>query len=106
MTTPPTRLPLASRARPRSFGLPGACLLAVTLAALVPLSGCVPVVLGGAMVGGALAATDRRTAGTQIEDQSIEFKAANRVREQLGGRGNVSAVSYNRTILLLSLIHI
>lgn len=78
----------------------GAALVAAALAATLGLSACVPVLLGGAMVGGALAATDRRTAGTQIEDQSIEFKAASRLRELLGDRAHINAVSYNRTVLL------
>jgi len=30
------------------------------------LSGCVPLVVGGAMAGGSLVATDRRTSGTQV----------------------------------------
>lgn len=95
-----TSLPQARGERRPRAALATAGLLATVLAAAAALSGCVPVVLGGAMVGGALAATDRRTAGTQIEDQSIEFKAANRLREALGERGHVNATSYNRSILL------
>ena len=52
------------------------------------------------MVGGTLMATDRRTSGAQIEDQAIELKAINRVREALGDRGHVSVTSYNRLVLL------
>ena len=52
------------------------------------------------MVGGALMATDRRTSGAQVEDQAIELKAINRVREALGDRGHVSVTSYNRLVLL------
>ena len=52
------------------------------------------------MVGGALMATDRRTSGAQVEDQAIELKAINRVREALGDRGHVSVTSYNRMVLL------
>jgi osmotically-inducible protein OsmY len=68
-------------------------LLAATLA------GCAPLLIGGAMVGGGLMATDRRTAGTQVEDESIEFKAGARVRE-LATLGHVNITSYNRTVLL------
>ena len=46
-----------------------------------------------------LVATDRRTTGTQIEDESIEFKAAARVRE-LATLGHVIVTSYNRTVLI------
>ena len=44
--------------------------------------------------------TDRRTPGAQIEDQSIELKAMNRVREVIGDHGHVSITSYNRTVLI------
>jgi osmotically-inducible protein OsmY len=92
----PTPRPARSLARARS----GLALALVVLTATVGLSACVPVVVGGAMVGGALAATDRRTTGTQLEDQSIELKALSRSRELLGDRGQVSHTSYNRIVLL------
>lgn len=63
-------------------------------------SACAPLVVGGAAVGGALLVTDRRTSGALVEDQGIEFKARNRIREALGGRGHVSVNSYNRVVLL------
>jgi len=44
-------------------------------------------------------ATDRRTAGIQIEDESIELRAASRIRE-LATLGQVSVTSYNRMVLL------
>ena len=70
---------------------------AVALAASA--AGCAPLLIGGAMVGGGLVVTDRRTTGTQVEDQSIELKAASRVNE-LATLGHVNAVSYNRVVLL------
>jgi osmotically-inducible protein OsmY len=73
-------------------------LLALAAASVLPA--CAPVLVGGAMVGGALASVDRRTAGTQVEDQSIELKAAARVREITNDQANVSATSYNRMVLL------
>jgi osmotically-inducible protein OsmY len=63
-------------------------------------SACAPLIVGGAMVGSALVATDRRTSGTQLEDQGIELKAAARVREQLGERVHVNINSYNRVVLI------
>lgn len=68
---------------------------------LVGASGCAPLVVGGAMVGGALVATDRRSAGIQLEDQAIE----GRVSRALGARfekGSISinVNSYNRRVLL------
>jgi osmotically-inducible protein OsmY len=35
---------------------------------------CVPLLVGGAVVGTALMATDRRTTGTQVEDEGIELR--------------------------------
>jgi len=63
------------------------------------LAGCAPLLIGGAVVGGGLVATDRRTTGTQVEDESIELKAGARVRE-LATLGHVNVTSYNRTVLL------
>ena len=53
-------------------------LLAATLAAaaaLTALPGCAPLLIGGAMLGGTMMYVDRRTSGTQVEDQAIELKA-------------------------------
>jgi osmotically-inducible protein OsmY len=73
----------------------------VTLAlAAATLSGCAALVVGGAAVGTALMVTDRRTSGAVLEDQAIELKAMNRVRDALGERGHVNPTSYNRTLLL------
>ena len=55
--------------------------LALAAAALLPA--CAPLVIGGAMVGGSLMVTDRRTSGTQVEDQAIELKAAGKVLKAL-----------------------
>lgn len=71
---------------------------AVTLA-LSLLAGCAPLIVGGAMVGGAMVAVDRRTAGAQFEDQAIELKASNRIGE-LRPNAHVNVTSYNRMVLL------
>ena len=70
------------------------------LATATTLTACVPLLLGGAVVGGSMVATDRRTSGTQLDDQSIELKGINRVNEAIGDRGSVSVTSYNRVVLL------
>lgn len=80
--------------------VPRTALLLGALAAGFVSSACAPLVLGGAMMGGALMATDRRTSGTQVEDEGIEFKAAARIREQMGERTHVNVNSYNRLVLL------
>jgi len=67
-------------------------------AALV--AGCAPLVVGGAMVGGTLMFMDRRTTGAQVDDQAIELKAGNRIKEVGGSNAHVNVTSYNRTVLL------
>lgn len=74
-------------------------LLTALLAALAG-TGCAPLIVGGAMVGSAVVATDRRTTGTQLEDQGIELKAATRIKEQLGERAHATVNSYNRVVLV------
>ncbi len=64
------------------------------------LSACAPLLLGGAVVGGSLLVTDRRSSGAQVDDQAIELKGANRIRELVGERGRISVTSYNRQVLL------
>ncbi|MCB2000946.1 MAG: BON domain-containing protein, partial [Rhodoferax sp.] len=64
------------------------------------LSACVPLIVGGAAVGGALVATDRRTSGAQLEDEGIELRSIGRINENLGSRVHVNVTSYNRQVLL------
>lgn len=63
------------------------------------LSACAPLMVGGAVMG-SMMATDRRTSGTQVEDEGIELRAASSVRENLGDRVHVNITSYNRQVLL------
>lgn len=66
---------------------------------LPALQGCFPIVATGATMG-VLAAVDRRSVGTQTEDETIEWKASARIREKLGDRAHVNITSYNRKALL------
>jgi osmotically-inducible protein OsmY len=45
-------------------------------------------------------ATDRRTTGTQVEDESIEIKVASAVRQEMGERIHLNVTSFNRQVLL------
>jgi osmotically-inducible protein OsmY len=89
--------------RSRTRWLPPALRLTTALAlagvVVAGLSACAPLLVGGAVLGGGLVATDRRTTGIQIEDESIELRASSRVRE-LATLGQVSVTSYNRLVLL------
>jgi osmotically-inducible protein OsmY len=87
------RFPLARRGR-----LAAGVLAALTLS--IGLSACAPLIVGGA-VGGALVAVDRRTSGAQLDDQGIELRSSNRLKDELGdARARVAVTSYNRRVLL------
>ncbi len=63
------------------------------------MTACVPVVVGGAAVGGSMAA-DRRTSGTYIEDQAIELKASKAISDSLNDKVHANVTSYNRQVLI------
>ncbi len=63
------------------------------------LSACAPAVVGGATAGG-LAAADRRTSGAYVEDEAIEWKTNNRIKDMLGDKIHINVTSYNRNVLL------
>lgn len=74
--------------------------LLLSLFGIVALQGCVPVLVGA---GGAAAVTsleDRRSTGAQIDDESIEIRASNRVSDRFGDRVHVNVTSYNRIALI------
>ena len=63
------------------------------------LSACAPLMIGGVFMSG-MVASDRRTSGSQVEDEGIELRASSRIRENLGDRAHVNVTSYNRQVLL------
>jgi len=75
------------------------CSLLAAAALAAGLSACAPLVVGGAVVG-TMMAVDRRTTGTQVEDEGIELRAVNRVQEALGDGVHLNVTSYNRQVLL------
>lgn len=76
-----------------------AALAAVALVSTL-LAGCVPLVVGGAVAGTALVATDRRSVGAQADDEAIELKIANNIGTGYGDRVHVNVTSYNGIVLL------
>ena len=67
------------------------------------LSGCALLVAGGLATGvgtGVAVSQDRRTSGTFVEDEGIEFKSNRRISEKLGGNVNINVTSFNRNVLL------
>jgi osmotically-inducible protein OsmY len=76
-------------------------LAVAALATMTLLAGCAPIVIGGMVVGSAMVATDRRTSGSQVDDEMIELKAGSRMDEAFpDGRAHISTTSYNRMVLL------
>jgi len=75
-------------------------LMPLALAAAAALQGCVPVVIGAGGAAAYSSLEDRRTTGTQIDDESIEVRASNRVSDRFGGTVHVNVTSYNRLALL------
>jgi osmotically-inducible protein OsmY len=68
-------------------------------AGVVSLSGCFPLIAGGAITG-VMVAADRRTSGTVVEDNTIQIKARNRLNDNLGERVHINVTAYNRKVLL------
>jgi osmotically-inducible protein OsmY len=79
------------------FSFPARLLAGVVCVA--SLAACTPLVVGGALTG-AMVAVDRRSSGAQLDDQGIELRASNRLRDEMGNRARVSVTSYNRHVLL------
>lgn len=76
--------------------------LILMLSIVLLLQACAAVVVGG-VAAGAATAHDRRTAGSVVEDQSIEIQASDLLHEKGGpGRGNhIKTISYNQIVLLV-----
>ncbi len=74
-------------------------MLVACLAASVLLGGCIPLVVGGVAATAAVA-TDRRTTGTQLDDELIEDKTAANILERYRNSVHVNVTSYNGLVLL------
>jgi osmotically-inducible protein OsmY len=85
---------------PRLVPIPLALAMLLALAAPALLSGCAPLLVAGAVGGTVLVATDRRSTGAQVDDESIELKIMNSVSERYGDKVHVNAISYNGWVLL------
>ena len=68
--------------------------------ALPMLQGCLPVVAASAVSGGALATLDRRSLGTQTDDETVEWKASSRVGEKFSDNVHLNFTSYNRKVFV------
>ena len=75
--------------------------LATAVGALgAAVSGCVPLVLGGAAVGGTMVATDRRDSSTLLDDQGIEMRVGRQIYDAVSGSSHVNVTSWAGRVLL------
>jgi osmotically-inducible protein OsmY len=73
---------------------------ATVFACALVLSGCIPLIIGG-VAATASVATDRRSAGAQIDDELIEDKATAEILERFKGRDvHTNITSYNGNALV------
>ena len=78
----------------------GSLLCLTLVAGIVPaLQGCFPVVAAGAATG-AMMAADRRSSGAYVEDEGLEWKVGNRIKERFGEAAHVNVTAFNRVVLL------
>jgi osmotically-inducible protein OsmY len=63
------------------------------------LQGCLPVMVGGTVMG-AMTVTDRRSLGSQADDTAIVLKAEGRAMKITGDQGRVTVNSFNRHVLI------
>lgn len=75
--------------------------LIAAIPAVTQLTGCA-LAAGAGIATGAVATTDRRTTGTFIDDEIIEFKVMEKIRTQpeVWEQSHVNATSFNNIVLL------
>lgn len=76
-------------------------LLAIFLGATALAQGCAPVIVAGGATA-AVAATDRRSVGTQLDDENIELTALRKITDdnRLGDDVHVNITCFNGVMLL------
>jgi osmotically-inducible protein OsmY len=74
--------------------------LAALIAALPVLQGCVPAVIGAGAAAGVLTAHDRRSAGVQTDDETLEWKALQRIPQQHRAGSHLNFTAYNGRLLI------
>jgi osmotically-inducible protein OsmY len=71
-----------------------------TLVMCLGLASCAAPLMFGGVIGGAMVASDRRSAGIQVEDETIEQRSATAIRENFGSKEHINITSYNRQVLI------
>ncbi|BAV32833.1 outer membrane lipoprotein [Sulfuricaulis limicola] len=75
--------------------------LVIILGGITPLQACAPVIVAGGATA-AVAAADRRSVGTQLDDENIELTARRKINDdnRLGDDVHVNITCFNGTMLL------
>ena len=73
---------------------------AVLVATLPFLQGCVPAVIVGGAAAGVMTAHDRRSTGTQTDDETAEWKAMQSIPAQYKELTHANFTAYNRRLLI------
>lgn len=74
--------------------------LLVALGLLPLLSACVPAIIVTGAAVGVVSYHDRRSTGTQADDETTEWRARNRLPAVWRERGNVNFTAFNRRVLV------
>jgi len=74
--------------------------IALAMVAAAGLQGCELAVLGAAGSAAYSIAEDRRTSGTQFDDETIQPRAQSRVSDRFGDKVHLTVLSFNRAVLL------
>lgn len=77
-------------------------LLALVMIVVALIQGCAGAVVAGAAGGVASATYDRRTVGTIVDDETIEWKARGKLYgdDELADKTHISVTSFNNVVLL------
>ena len=73
--------------------------LAIVALAVLQLSSCAVVAVGGVATSAAIMA-DRRTPGVQAIDKGIELEASNALAKKFGDNAHINVTSFNQKVLL------
>lgn len=73
---------------------------AALLSALPLLQGCIPAVIVGGAAAGVMSAHDRRSTGTQTDDETTEWKAARLIPKRYEAQSHVNFTSFNHRLLI------
>jgi osmotically-inducible protein OsmY len=67
--------------------------------ALLTLTACAPILIGGAVTAVTMT-EDRRTSGVFVDDENIENRALLKVKTRFGDQVHINVTSFNRQVLL------